>query len=269
MQFSRWAGGALAALFLAMGSVQAAEGYKLGMQTWTLRNLNFDQVVEFCVKHKIKHLQIIPSHVNPSAPKEELQRKKEILQKNGLIPYTFGVARTTLDKEENRKLFEFCKFFGMKMVIVEPDDFKILDNLEELAKEYDIKVAIHNHGIKSTYGNPVVVRALLKRRDPRMGVCLDSGWAASARFDVPKVFEEYGGRVFDIHLKDKKVECTDRGDESRDTFLGEGDANLTALLAALRKANWNGVVAIETDNNLKDPTEHTQKAVQFVEKHHH
>lgn len=265
----RWAGAALLALGLATGAAFAADGYKLGMQTWTLRNLDFEQSVEFCVKHKIKYLQLIPNHVNPAAPREELEKKKALLEKNGLVPYTFGVARTTLDKEENRKLFEFCKYFGMKMLVVEPDDFKILDNLEALAKEYDIKVAIHNHGIKSMYGNPAVVRNVLKHRDPRMGVCLDAGWAASARFDVAKVFEEYGGRVFDIHLKDKKVECTDHGDESRDTFLGEGDAKLGSLLAALRKANWDGVIAIETDNNLKDPAEHTAKAVRFVAENSH
>ena len=234
------------------------------MQTWTLRNLNFDQMVEFCVKHDIKYLQIIANHVDPKAPREEIQRKKEILEKNGLIPYTFGVAGTSLDKEENRKLFEFAKFMGMKMIVVEPNDFKIVDILEELAKEYQIRVVIHNHGIHSLYGNPLVVRNLIKHRDPLIGVCMDAGWIASARLNPDKVFKEYEGRVYDIHLKDKYVECTDQGDRATDTFLGEGDANLTALLQTLQEARWNGVIAIETDKNLKDPTEHTEKALRFI-----
>ena len=240
------------------------QGIKVGMQTWTLRNLNFDQMVEFCVKHDIKYLQIIANHVDPKAPREEIQRKKEILEKNGLIPYTFGVAGTSLDKEENRKLFEFAKFMGMKMIVVEPNDFKIVDILEELAKEYQIRVVIHNHGIHSLYGNPLVVRNLIKHRDPLIGVCMDAGWIASARLNPDKVFKEYEGRVYDIHLKDKYVECTDQGDRATDTFLGEGDANLTALLQTLQEARWNGVIAIETDKNLKDPTEHTEKALRFI-----
>ena len=247
----------------------AHDSVKIGMQTWTLRNLSFEQAVEFCAKHKIKYLQLIPNHVNPNAPREELQRKKELLEKNGLVPYTFGVAGTSLNKEENRKLFEFAKFFGMKLIVVEPNDFAILDNLEELAKEYDIKVVIHNHGIKSLYGNPLVVRNLIKNRDKRIGVCMDAGWVASTRIDVSKTFKEYDGRVYDIHLKDKRVESTPNGDVAHDTFLGEGDANLAELFKVLKQSHYDGVVAIETDNNLKDPTEHTVKALEFIQKHNH
>jgi sugar phosphate isomerase/epimerase len=86
---------------------------------------------------------------------------------------------------------------------------------------------------------------------------------ASARFNPSQVFKEYQGRVFDIHLKDKKVSSTERGDSARDTFLGEGDAKLAELFKTLAQAKWPGVMAIETDNDLKDPTEHVEKAVQF------
>jgi L-ribulose-5-phosphate 3-epimerase len=240
-----------------------AEDLKLGVQTWTLRNLSFNQVVDFCQKHKIKYLELIPDHIGLSASKEEWQKKKEAMEKAGLVPYTFGVAGTTLDKEKNRQLFECAKFFGMKLIVVEPADFKIFDSLEELAKEYDIKVAIHNHGITSMYGNPTVVRNVLKHRDQRIGVCLDAGWIASARFDSAKIFKEYAGRVFDIHLKDKKVHSTEKGDVATDVFLGEGDANLKGLLKACKEMKYEGVLAVETDNNLKDPTEHMTKAIEF------
>ena len=240
-----------------------AEDLKLGIQTWTLRNLNFDQVVEFCAKHNFKHVQLIPDHVGLTAGKEDWQKKKEALEKAGLTPYTFGVANTVPDKEKNRELFECAKFFGMKLIIVEPQDFKTFDSLEELAKEYDIKVAIHNHGITSMYGNPAVVRNVIKHRDSRIGVCMDAGWIASARFDPAKIFKEYNGRVFDIHLKDKKVNNTAKGDVATDTAIGEGDANIAALLKTLKEANFDGVIAIETDSNLKDPTEHVTKAIDF------
>lgn len=239
---------------------------KLGMQTWTLRNLSFEQSVEFCAKHGIKYLQLIPDHINLKGGPQDWQKKKDFLEKHGLVAYTFGVAPTSLDKEQNRKLFECAKFFGMKLIVVEPNDFKILDVLEELAKEYDIKVVIHNHAINSLYGNPAVIRNLIKNRDPRIGVCMDAGWIASARLDPAKVFKEYGGRVYDIHLKDKDVTGGEGGDTWKDTFLGKGDANLAALLSTIQAAHWDGVVAIETDNNLKDPTEHTVKAIEFVEK---
>ncbi len=245
----------------------AAEDYnlKIGVQTWTLRNLDFDQVVDFCVKHKIKYLELISKHMDPKGPMEENKRKKEILEKNGLVAYSFGVNGTSLDKEDNRKLFEFAKFMGIKVIIIEPGDFKIFDNIEELVKEYDIKVAIHNHGITSTYGNPGTVKNLIKYRDQRIGVCLDVGWVASARFEPAKVYREYNGRVYDIHLKDKKVTSTPKGDNAKDVFIGEGDANLKEFFKALKQTNYDGVLAVETDNDLKDPTEHMVKALEFVE----
>jgi sugar phosphate isomerase/epimerase len=247
------------ACFLATST--SAADLKLGVQTWTLRNLSFDQVVEFCSKHNLKYVQLIPDHLGKS--KDDWQKKKDALDKAGLIPYTFGVANTSLNKEENRKLFELAKFFGMKLIVVEPGDFKIFDSLEELAKEYDIKVAIHNHGIHSRYGNPVVVQSVLAHRDERIGVCMDAGWIASSRLDPSKVFKEYKGRVFDIHLKDKKVNNTANGDVATDTFLGEGDAKLKELLKTCKEANYQGILAVETDKDLKDPTEHMTKAIEF------
>ena len=249
----------------AMFSLTAvAQEIKYGVQTWTLRNLSFPQVVEFCAKQQIKYVQLIPDHLGLNQSKEEWQKKKDALDQAGLVPYTFGVAGTSLNKEDNRKLFECAKFFGMKLIIVEPSDFEIFDNLEELVKEYDIRIGIHNHGIHSTYGNPNTVRNIIKHRDARIGVCMDTGWIASARLDPAKVFKDYDGRVFDIHLKDKKVNTTEKGDVATDTALGEGNANLVALFEVLKEAKYTGVMAVETDSNLKDPTEHMTKAAAFV-----
>lgn len=254
---------------LALASIQAADlNQQLGLQTWTLRNLKFEQVVEFAKKHGIKNLQMIGNHMDPKAPVEETKRKKAVLDAAGLKIYTFGVAGTSLDKEDNRKLFEFAKLLDIKVIVVEPADFKILDNLEELVKEYDIKIAIHNHGIRSLYGNPAVVRALLKHRDPRMGVCMDAGWITSTGMDPTRIFKEYEGRVFDIHLKDKRVEKTQGDDVAFDTNIGEGQGKLANLLAELKKTGWTGVMAIETDSGefAKNPDEFVAKAKVFVEK---
>lgn len=252
---------------VATPAVRAQEHeLKVGLQSYTLRNFDFDQLVEFALKHKIKYLQTTDKHINPKGTIEEIRRKKEILDKNGLVVYTFGVAGTSLNKEENRKLFEFAKVMGCKLIVVEPPDFKIWDNLEELVKEYDVKLAIHNHGIKSLYGNPLVVRNVIQHRDPRIGVCLDAGWITAAGFDAAKVFSDYRGRVFDIHLKDKRIEKTQGDDAAIDTKIGEGAANLKGLLRELKKAKWDGVLAIETDSPIfaRQPEEFVAGGIQFV-----
>ncbi len=248
------------------GNVRAGDnGMKLGIQTWTLRHMDFDQAVDFCVKHKFKYVQMSDKHINPKAPLEETKRKKAILDQNGLACYTFGVAGTSMNKEDNRQLFEFAKFMGIKLIVVEPKEMAQWDNLEELVKEYDIKLAIHNHGLTSTYGNPETVKKVLNARDQRIGVCLDAGHATGAGFDIAKVFREYNGRVFDIHLKDKRTEKVDGKEVIQDVEIGTGQANFKGLFQELKRTNWNGVLAIETDDDsfAKNPDQYVDGAIRY------
>ncbi len=256
---------AMSAILAASSRPGSADRYeaRFGVQTWTLRNLDFDQVVDFAVKHKIRYLQMIGKHMDPNAPAEETLRKKAILDKNGLVCYTFGVNATSTDKEKNRKLFEFAKLMQINLIIVEPRDMKEWDNLEELVKEYNIRLAIHNHGLKSTYGNPETVKKVLAQRDPRIGVCLDVGWVTASGFDAAKVFKEYQGRVFDMHLKDKKRANLDGKEVIQDVAIGTGETDIKGLLQELKAESWPGVLALETDQDLKDPTEYVLQAMKF------
>ena len=230
--------------------------------------MTFDEVVAFANKHQIKNLQLIAKHIDPKGPRDEALRKKAILDKNGLTCYTFGVNGTSLDKEENRKLFEFAKAMGIRMIIVEPKDVAEWDNLEQLVKEYDIKLAIHNHGTGTVYGDPATVKAILAKRDPRIGVCLDVGWITAAGFDAAKVFKGYEGRVFDIHLKDKRVDKSGEKPVVLDVEIGTGEANYKELFAEIKKAKWSGVMAIETDNAgfAADPNRLVSEASSFYKK---
>jgi sugar phosphate isomerase/epimerase len=239
---------------------------KLGLQSYTCRNMDFEQIVDFAVRHHIQYLQMYSKHMDPFAPVEETLRKKAVLEKHGLVCYTFGVNSTSLDKEKNRKLFEFAKAMGIKMIVVEPKDMAEWDNLEALVKEYDIKLCIHNHGLTSTYGNPETVKKVLKARDPRIGVCLDVGHLTAAGFDAATTFRGYEGRVFDIHLKDKKKAVVDGKPHEFDVVNGTGDANYKDLFTELSKSHWKGVLAIETDNSefAKAPDEYVAASAKFV-----
>jgi L-ribulose-5-phosphate 3-epimerase len=254
----------------AASSAPKGDGPKLGLQTWTCRNMTFDEVVAFAVKHGIAQIEFIKAHLDPLAPKEESLRKKAILDAKGLTAYSFGVNGTSMDKEANRKLFEFAKLMGMKVIIVEPKNMAEWDNLEELVKEYDIKLAIHNHSTGTVYGDPATVKSVLAKRDKRIGVCLDIGHVTSAGFDVAAVFRDYGAeRIYDMHLKDKKLDGKDaKGkDVVLDVEIGTGQANYAPLFAEIKKSKWSGVMAIETDNKTfaEDPNKLVAGAKKFFE----
>ena len=82
--------------------------------------MTFDQVVAFAVKHGITQIEFIKAHIDPLGTKEETLRKKAILDQKGLVAYSFGVNQTSMDKEANRRLFEFAKLMGMGVIVVEP-----------------------------------------------------------------------------------------------------------------------------------------------------
>lgn len=257
----------LSLVFAALPALHSAEGrVKLGLQTWTCNRMTFDQVVEFAGKHGIKNLQFFSGQFDPAAPKEETLRKKAILDAAGLTCYTFGVSKTSLDPAQNRQLFEFAKLIGAKLIVVEPRDLAEWDNLEALVKEYDIKLAIHNHGEGTVYGDPATVQGILAKRDKRIGVCLDVGWVTAAGFDAAKVFRDYGDRVFDLHFKDKKVEIAADGKEViLDVPVGTGAANYAGLFAEIKRTGWSGVLAIETDNRSfqEDPNKLVEEGKKF------
>ncbi len=247
----------------------ASTGPMLGLQTWTCRNMNFDQTVAFAVKHGIKQLEFYKAHFDPTAPREETLRKKAVLDQNGLTAYSFGVNATSLDQEANRKLFEFARLMGIKVIVIEPKNLAEWDNIEALVKEYDIKVAIHNHGTGTAYGDPATVKKILAARDRRIGVCLDIGWITAAGFDAAAVFRDYGDRVFDMHLKDKVIEVSADGKKTPvDTEIGKGQANYAALFAEIKRTGWNGVMAIETDSKAfaEDPNRLVSEAKAFFAK---
>lgn len=233
-------------LLAVIPSLHAAP--KLGLQSWTCRNMTFEETVEFAAKHGITEVEFFRRHIDPHAPEEENLAKLEFLKTHGVKAYSIGVSGTTMDKEENRALFELAKLFDMKVIVVEPKEQPQWDNLEELVKEYDIKLAIHNHGRGTVYGDPLTVRKVLEERDHRIGVCMDVGWVTAAEFDATIVLKKYGDRVYDMHLKDKTHSSMDDRGRPACTLIGQGDTNYESLIAAIKEIDWSGVMAIETDS---------------------
>jgi len=258
----------LSFILLLLGlAATASAAPKLGIETWTCRNMTFEETVLFAKEHGIKLLQVTSRHVDRNDPLEVNLAKKAFLEKNGITAYTMGVCATSMDQEFNRKLFELAKLFGMKLIVVEPKDPAEWDLLEALVKEYDIKLAIHNHGTGTVYGNPSTVKHILAQRDKRIGVCMDIGWVTAAGFDAESVFKNYGERVYDMHLKDKRLDIVSDGGRHADTHIGLGNTNYAGLVAAMKAKGWSGVMALETDSPefAKDPAEFVDRGKKWFE----
>ncbi|MFO1441404.1 MAG: sugar phosphate isomerase/epimerase, partial [Verrucomicrobiaceae bacterium] len=108
-----------------------------------------------------------------NATPEMIEKVKKHLADKGLTAVGYGVVKLGKDAAQDRKVFEFCKAMGISIVVTEPD-VAGLDGIEALVKEFDIKMAIHNHPKRPLdraylFWDPNYVLGLVKDRDPRMG----------------------------------------------------------------------------------------------------
>jgi len=72
------------------------------------------------------------------------------------------------------------------VLVAEPNP-DALDVVEKLCKEYNIKVAIHEHKKPNQYWDPAFVLAAIKDRGPLLGACADGRALGPFRFGPGRV----------------------------------------------------------------------------------
>lgn len=176
---------------------------------------------------------------------EGLQKVIDHLNKNGVSALNFGVTGISSDEAEARKVFEFAKKMGLYGVTTESLD--AIDALENLAKEYDIKVCFHNHPKPTALWNPDTIWKAVEGRHANLGFCADIGHWASSGLDPLEVIRKIAPRVHSFHMKDREsIE-----EWSHDRPFGTGVIDLIAILDEVRKYGFSGNVTIEYEHNWK------------------
>src|SRR5207253_7562365 len=105
-----------------------------------------------------------------------------------------------------------------------------LDTVEKMAKEYRIRIAIHNHGPgDKRYPSPLDVLRLVKQRDKLMGICIDVGHTVRIGQEPVAAIEQCAGRLYDFHMKD----VTSATAKGQATEVGRGVIDIVGVLKAL------------------------------------
>jgi sugar phosphate isomerase/epimerase len=192
----------------------------------------------------------------------EIQRLRQKLKENGIVGVNYGAVPIPADEAGARKIFEFAKNLGLYALVTE--SVESIDIIEKLAREYDIKVGFHNHARRANpdykLWDPRYVRSLVENRDPRIGACADVGhWQTSGikAIDGLRILE---GRIISVHLKDRPA----LGPDQHDVVFGTGITDIGAVLAELRRQNFDGNIAIEYEYNWDDSVPDVAQCVGFV-----
>ena len=222
------------------------------------------KTIEFYPKQKLSPDQKDVVFNHESSP-EVIAAVKAKLAEQGITAVGYGVIKIGTDAAADRKVFEFCKTMGIGIVITEPD-VTGLDGIEALVKEFDIKMAIHNHPKRPLdrsylFWDPNYVLELVKDRDPRMGACADVGHWVRSGLNPVDCIRILKGRIFDSHMKD----LSEFGNpKAHDLPFGTGKSDIPAILAEYHAQGYPGPLHVEYEHNWETSLPEIKQSLEFV-----
>jgi len=234
----------------AQSGTAAKEDVKLGIASYSFREFSRNMAIKNTKQLNVPYINIKEFHLLYRSTPEELERGRKQFEAAGLK--IVGGGTVTFAKEDEadiRFYFDYAKRAGMPLIVAAPTT-RILPMLEKFVKEYDIKIAVHNHGPEDKYF-PSIRDALkiMKDMDPRMGVCCDIGHESRAGMDILESLEIAGPRLHDMHVKDLKNAL---GKDSQ-CDVGDGILPIAAIFKYLKKTKYQGYVNLEYEINGDSP----------------
>ena len=223
---------------------------RLGLASYTFRNFSRAQMIGF-----LKQLNVLA--LNAKDVKDHLpmdMKEEEAALANyaaaGIKLHAAGTISFAKDEDADiRSKFEYCKRAGIGVIVAGDPAPETLPRMEKFVKEYDIRLAIHNHGPEDKlWHSPLDVLKAVKGMDARIGCCIDVGHTARAGADVVQSIHEAGARLFNMHMKDL---ANFQSKESQ-VQVGEGIMPVKRIFEALIAMKYKGYVDLEYENQPDD-----------------
>jgi len=248
-------------------------GFAVGCQAYTFNRFTVFEaidktastgakVIEFATGQKLSPEESTVKF-NHDAPPEVWAKVKTKLADKGVTVVAYGVVALPQDEAISRKVFEFAKYFGIRVINTESVDS--IDTIEKLVKEYDIKVGFHDHPKRPDHPeykmwDPEYVLAVVKDRDPRIGSCADIGhWVRSGLkpIDCVKILK---GRIMSSHMKDLNAPLP----SAHDVLWGTGVSDVTAVLDEYKAQGFDGPISVEYESNWENNVVDAAACIGFV-----
>lgn len=232
-------------------AVAAADGQpNLGIQLYSLRGFKVDEALAHAKDLGLRHVEFYPGMFPVTDDLAAIDAMKRKVADLGLTMTAYGVIRFTSDAAANRRIFTFAKAAGIPILGADPDPDSFA-SLDELVKEFDIRVAIHNHGPTHRYNKAIDVLDAIAAHDRRIGACADLGHYLRSGQKPTEVIRLLAGRLYGIHLKD----FAEMQDQTKGVILGRGHIDVPAVFAALEQAKFpaDGALSLEYEENPQDP----------------
>ncbi len=238
-------------------------GLRLGVASYSLRMLSLDALLAALKALRITNTALFRAHCEwETASIEECRAVGEKLRAAGIALHGSGVVNLPNDEVAARKAFENVLAAGMQTMVCKPVP-DALPLVSRLAREYDLKLAIHNHGPEdSVYPTAAVIWEAVRSLDARVGICIDVGHSARAGEDPVGAIQRYASRIYDVHLKDSIAVPGSLKDLPVE--IGSGRLDIQGMLRALLGVGYGGVVAIEYERPISNPLIGLAESVGYI-----
>ena len=225
-------------------------GWTLAVHSYSFRLFTIYDAIDKTAALGIKHMSIsgsvLLSGTNPVTTVNLSDKDMEAIKAKMLsagISWPFvniGVVQLPPNEAQSRKVFEFARKWQIPILVAEPEP-AALDVVEKLCKEFNIKVAIHEHKKPNRYWDPEFVLAAIKGRGPLMGACADVGHWVRSGLDPVECLKKLDGHVLAVHFKD----LAEKDPNTHDVPWGTGVCNCRGLLEELKRQHFHGAICVE------------------------
>ena len=226
------------------------DGVKLGVASYSLRNFSRAQAIQMTKALGTRFINLKSVHLPYDASPSEIASARHEVEAAGLEIVGGGLITFETDTDEGvRKYFDYAKFAGMPLIVgtCKPT---VLPRIEKFVKQYDIKLAIHNHGPDDPdFPSPYDALKAVQGMDPRMGLCIDLGHTVRTGTDVVRAVADAGPRLLDMHAKDLR----DLKVAESQCIVGEGKMPIAEIFRQLLAMGYSGYVNLEYEIEPDDP----------------
>lgn len=239
---------AKASAAMARGKNYSKFNFDFGVASYTLRKFTTEDALNMTLRCGVNRITFKSMHLPVDSGKASITKTIGLAKKKGVDVYGGGVIYMR-SKEQVDEAFEYAKTAGMRMIVGVPNH-ELLEYVEGKVKEYDIKLAIHNHGPgDKLYPSAESAYVRIKDMDKRMGLCIDIGHTKRINRDPEQDVKDFFDRVFDIHIKD----VTKAEKDGKTCIIGRGVIDFPSFLKAVVELDYNGTLALEYEAEGDDP----------------
>lgn len=225
------------------------QNFKVGIASYTFRKMSLEDTIKALNRLNLHYISVKDFHLPLTSSTAERQAAMQKLKDAGITAASCGNITMQNDENNIKQAFQYAKDCNMPIIVCSPDPSS-MPILDRMVKEYDIKLAIHNHGPEDKrFPSPYDVMKAVQGFDKRIGLCIDVGHTARAKVNPAEAILKCRERLYDLHFKDINSTETD----GSTIEAGRGVLNLPAIVRSLRKVHFDGMISIEFEGWENDP----------------